>query len=312
MEKTIVYVELNSLLGLSKVLKTQDLDVDEQEALKNIWTLFNEEKIRLVTSGDDIKMDIIMWLNNQGCCVTDTLTPIEAIKEFEKWEKADKNILKAWRRIFYYYDRIESIPKQYNDNSAYIKVLPWELLSVKSGKDPDFFLDNLHTVKEILKDCANGLSEIFPQEKWHDLSCIDYQLNWMVLERTFKKLGIELDLEGSYGEEIKRIFGLLNRVINLSKKSSKNPKLNPEHLDFIINTVINKYFTEKSSYIKHIMNCISYGIEYMLTTDKKFIERFRKIKKENTEKFKLLPKKFNLLTPCELQSELFKNKNLFL
>jgi len=307
MEKTIVYVEFNSLLGFSKVLKTEDLDINEQEALKNIWSLFNEEKIRLVTSGDDIKMDIIMWLNNQGCCVTDTLTPLEAIKEFEKWEKANKDISKAWRRIFYYYDRIEPLPKQYKENPANIKELSEELFLIKSAKDSDFFLDNLHTVKQILKECADAFSEIFSEDKWQDLSCIDYSLNWMILERTFKKLGIELDLDGSHGEAIKRIFGLLNRVINLGKKSCKNPRLNLGHIDFIINTVINKYFREKTSCIKHIMNCIYYGIEYLLTTDKKLIERFRAIKKENIDKLKSLPKNFNLLTPCELQSELYKN-----
>ncbi|HOJ42881.1 MAG TPA: hypothetical protein PK800_02060 [Syntrophorhabdaceae bacterium] len=305
MEKEAVYIDFDCLLGFSNALKTH-LSPDEQKALKSIWTLYNEEKIRLVTSRDDMNLDIIMWLNSQGCCVTDTLNPLEAIKEFERWEKADKDTVKAWRRIFYYFDRIEPLPSQYNDTSPYMQGFPEELFTAKSEGDWDAFFTNLNTVKQILKACANAFSDIFSEKKWQDLSCIDYSLNWTLLEWTIKKLGLAAQSQVLDKEDEKRIFGLLNRVVNLSKKSCKTPRLSPEHIDFIVNTVINKYLTGKTRYNKHIINCISFNIEQMLTTDKRLMELFKRIKEENKDKSTIFQKNFNILTPHELQLKILK------
>lgn len=304
MEKKTIYIGFDALLTLSQVLKADHISPEEYDALKNIWKLYDEEKIRLVTSGEDMKMDIIMWLNDHGCCVTDTLTPLEALKEFERWERADKNMAKKWRRVFYYYDRIEFLSKNYDDTSTMIKTLSEEFPGLKVHDDPNCYNYDLTTVKNILKECANTFGEIYSQEKWQDLSSIDYSLNWSVFERAMKKLGIELELHGLYGNANKKIFGLLNRLINLSKKSSKKPQLAPEHINFLLNTVINKYYIQRTNYINHILHCISHSIEYLVDTDKKFIECFRNRREELMGKFKFFQKKFNLLTPYELQSEL--------
>ncbi len=73
-----------------------------QDALEKIP---REERIRLVTNGKDTEMDIILWFNRQGCCITDTLRAIEAINEFEAWNKV--SYIQQYKQILAHFEELE-------------------------------------------------------------------------------------------------------------------------------------------------------------------------------------------------------------
>lgn len=274
-----VYLDFNAL-SLLAMTPEEGEGFEDWMALKKLWDYSRDEKIRLVTSGEDIEMDIIFWLNRQGCCVTDTLTPIEAIDEFERWDRSDKHLTGYWRKIFYYYDQIEFLPKLYDDtDNLYKSFLSIFQNSFYPTGTPDIACDSEQEIHKILTECSRVFDRWFPEQKWRDLRHTDYTLNWNVLESVLSNLGIEPVLDGVPGEKNRRLFGLLNRVVGLSKKSSRNLPMQDSHINFVIGMVIKKYHHQsRNNDLRHIFNCLHHKIGFFVTTDHSLIKLFNEKK----------------------------------
>ncbi|MCX8110261.1 MAG: hypothetical protein N3D15_03310 [Syntrophorhabdaceae bacterium] len=309
MDRPVIYLDFSSLntlaMGFGAVQRIKNEDSDN---IKKIWKAFKNEKLKLVTSGRDMKMDIIMCLNNQGCCITDMLTPKEAIEEFERWDKSDKEQTKYWRRMIFYFEQIDFLPEIYEheDHGHPLDDLisPLSDMYGSTEKPPHVISFNEGEIKDILRECIRIFEYVFPETKWHDLRHIDYSLNWKAMELALTNLNIDSVLSGERGERIRRLFGLLNRVIGLSKKSSRKLPLDKSHGEFIIDMVIKKYFQPlEKSCIKHILNCLSHKIEFFLTTDYWLIDKISRIKD-----FKPSLKNLDIITPSQLVEKIDVDK----
>ncbi|MBP9560297.1 MAG: hypothetical protein KBE27_00585 [Syntrophorhabdaceae bacterium] len=308
MDKPIIYLDFSTLKTLAQGHIKDTLPYHgDQDALKEVWDAFKDERIGLVTSGQDMEMEIIMWLNNQGCCVTDTLTPLEAIEEFERWEGSDREQTRYWRRIFFYFEQLNFLPQIYDDQGDFLE----NLISLFSQHPditehtPDVLSFSEDETRRILRECAGVLKCVFPEQSWHDLRHIDYSINWKALGLALNNLNIEPVLHGDEGVKIKRLFGLLNRVIGLGKKSSKNLPMEKGHTDFIIDMVMKKYFHPPvNSHVRHISNCFFHNIDILLTTDYNLVEGFSKIKERFNEEPGLLLKKIEVVSPLKLKTRI--------
>ena len=110
----ITYLDHHAINLLAKSHCGDERQLRDWQAMHHIWKVFQEGKIRLITSGDDTGIDIILCLNQQGCCVTDTMMAVEAIEDFEAWNKAEGNSWKSGnlclsilnRLMFYQYFQV--------------------------------------------------------------------------------------------------------------------------------------------------------------------------------------------------------------
>jgi len=303
-DKIDIYLDFNVLNLLAKEhVKDSDPLYNEWMALKTIWRAYQEGRIRLVTSGEDTEMDIIMWLNNQGCCVTDVLTPLESIEEFARWDRSDSDLIRYWRRVFFYFEQTELLSRVFEDTEGLFE----DLQSTFSFSlvTPKFHIDlsyNEQDTRKILRECAGIFADIFPEQNWQDLRHIDYSLNWRVFELALKNLKIEPTLSGDEGERNRRLFGLLNRFIGLSKKSCKKPPMDNGHRDFIIDMVIKKYYqTQQDRGLRHIFHCICNDIGFFVTPDHNLIRVFNEKKQLLNEHPEFSSKRLELVLPSELK-----------
>lgn len=306
MDKRFVYLDFNALKTLAQGnTKSMSSNPMEEKSMQEIWHTFKDEKIALVTSQKDMEMELISWFNHQGCCITDMLTPMEAIEEFERWELSDKDQTRYWRRILFYFEQIDILPETYHEQGGLLE----EIISLLeqshiNGYPSNNLSLNENDTREILRECIRVFEYVFPEKNWHDLRHVDYSINWKVMELALKNLHIELELSGEKGIKNMRLFGLLNRLIGLCKKSSKNLPLDKGHGEFIINMVLKKYYQPlEKSYIKHIYSCLIHHINLYLTTDYNLIERFHKAKEYHSEKTVALFKTLDIVTPTKLKTK---------
>lgn len=273
-KSSVVYVDYTVLGLLSRRIPESDPAFDDWQSASIIWRNFRDEKIRLVTHGKETEMDIILWLNRQGCCITDTLKAMEAIKEFEAWDKVEKGHVQQFKQMLVHFEELELLYLPagnyggYPTNEEIAEVLKLE--SIESNHD--------HTTEDdgdLLKECLADLNSWYTEDRWIDLKRTDYQLNWQILESVFAKHGIEPIFRGAEGARNRYLFGLLNRAVGLTKKSCGRLPASESHINFIINMVLQKYCQNQVfNGISHLLHCIRHHINYYLTSNCHLIQGF--------------------------------------
>jgi hypothetical protein len=258
---------------------------EDGQAAARIWEHFLNNRIDLVTSEEDTKMDIILYLNNEGCCVTDTLVAIEAIHEFERWGKINRGRTEAYRRLFEYFDRLRVLPGFVESRADSLfsgseeetltrirAIVSSPERSEKRSHGPE---NSFESEYRILGECLKDLNRWYTDESWHNLRKTDYQLNWDILESVLLSPEEELSGPARSRERTGRIFGLLNRAVGLSKKSCGKLPMPEGHIAFVIKTVTQKYNYRRDERIAlHILHCIRHGIPFFISTDADLIQRY--------------------------------------
>jgi hypothetical protein len=318
----VAYVNLNLLNLLSTSVLGNDELLKDLGAAQAIWEHFKEDRIRLVTDWKETEMDIILWLNRQGCCVTDTLVAIEAVKDFEKWGKTDAKVIRQYKQILGYYDDIEILPNRTENYTSgkgtkgtqesdkkLLSLLCEEILSF-SSKDRDSTYHQEENCN-VLQECLNDLDHWYTHTDWRDMRRIDYTINWNILESVLSKRQIEPVFNGSKGEKNRYLFGLLNRTIGLSKKSCGQLPMTQNHIGFVINTVMQKYhYRQEERDARHICNCVRHNINLFITIDYSLIDGF------NRKRYLLLDHpefssiKLELVTPSEFEGRVLAKAGL--
>jgi hypothetical protein len=256
----------------------------ETHAMRALWQTFSENKVRLVTCSQETETDIILWLNKQGCCITDTLRAVEGIEVFERWEKADRDETKAYKRMILCFEQLDVLPSESRNHYAQFRedresrkdlelLLLRELFciqDVKPSPETDPEVDY-----QILRECLAVLDQWYTDVLWHDLRRTDYGINWAILESVLKLHNMEPAFAGNSGGRNRNLFGLLNRAAGMSKKSSGKLPMTDSHIDFILKTVIRKYrCREEARHVCHIMRCMAHGVPFFVTADAKLAEVF--------------------------------------
>ncbi|MBA4418434.1 MAG: hypothetical protein C0392_11095 [Syntrophus sp. (in: bacteria)] len=272
-----IYVERRTLSGLAGHPSQGASDVQgEVAALRRIWKLYKKKKILLITSRKDMETDIILWLNRQGCCVTDTLVVMEAIKEFGEWSGADKKILESHKRLVHYFDEIEVLPAPYDGSitmDPLFTLIIEKVLGIteKESSSPH----PMEEERKMLSECARDLHLWYTGDGWKNLRRTDYKLNWDLLSSMFTRQGGKTAYAGKEGERNLALFGLLNRSIGLIKKSCPALPVPDIHINFIIDMVLKKYhYLQEERDALHILLCIRNRIPFLMTTDQDLIMRF--------------------------------------
>ena len=167
----VIYIDCLILDILAAARFENDAIRQERVALEKIWQYFKEDRIRLVTCGDEMEQDIIIGLNSLGCCVTDTIQITDNIDEFERWEKVDRQETKRWRQVIDLYDQLEHLG-DYEDylegsgkrNSVFYpdKDL-FTLLNndvLQFGEPEEYHEKYRDEDVAILRDCVNDLQQL--------------------------------------------------------------------------------------------------------------------------------------------------------
>lgn len=315
-EPPAAYVDGRILNCLTGSCFGNDIIREEYNALKKIWQYFKEERVRLVTSGEELEQDIIIGLNGLGCCVTDAIQITDNIDEFEKWEKVDKDDVAKWRQIIDLYDQLEFL-EEYGkypgdtgkihdiscDNEGLLTLLRDEVF--QTGWFGNSHADYRDEDEVILRDCANDLCNWYPKELWKDLRRVEYDINWRILERVLLKHSLEPIFHGKEAVRNKHLLGLLNRVVGFGKKSCPQLPLKQGHIYFIIDAVMKKYYCRQEDRTGvHIVKCIEHAVDYFLTLEEAFIDMFNKKKNVLATHPSCNNLKLQIVRPVELLSRL--------
>ncbi len=284
----VIYVDCRILQAMTNFRFENDAIRQESIALKKIWQFFKEDRIRLVTCDEQIEQDIIIGLNSLGCCVTDAIQLTDNIDEYEKWNNVDKKESTQWRQIIDLFDKLEILGDY-----------EYPLNGGKKQGDEDFeenfsmFLcnevlrsegeNNCHSKcyeedMAILRDCANDLNNWYEKDIWRNLRGVEYDLNWKILEKKLREHEMEPTLCGESAARNKYLLGLLNRVIGFGKKSCSRLPLEPDHIHFIVDVVMKKYYHRQDNNVVHIIKCIKHDVDYFISVDDKLIDSFNKKK----------------------------------
>ena len=276
------YVDLSFLVFLAKQLPPSEELREEWNAARNIWKYYQDRKLRLLTDESETEVDMIVHLNSHGCFVSDTLMTREEIEKFRGWGKADPLLAEEFERIVDYYEDLE-----------YIKPLQDRQLSgVRRGQGGGAysFIDRLlaNVIKEpperekkslqydSLKECLCLLGERYTEDLWRDLKRIDYELNWEILEQVLIGRGASVNIRNEEGAWTRNLFGLFLRAVALSKKSSRTPAMTDNHMEFVINTVLNKYSCDaRERCVRHITISATRRIQNFLTMEPCLIDLIR-------------------------------------
>jgi hypothetical protein len=273
-----------------------------QEAMRSLWKEFRNDRINFVTSKNDMEMDIILSLNKGGCCITDTLKVEEAIEEFDRSGITDKSIIKQYKRILLFYEQIEALSHVFDRNSLF-NFLRDDVLCCEEKRE---ISDNeIQMVNNILRDCTGILHLWYSDSLWRDLRYIDYQLNLNILTFVLKKHNLKTGFEGNRGQVNRNLFGLVNRVIGLCKKSHWRLPVDMNHADFIIKTVLQKYnYCQGERNAIHMHYCARSGISLFLTIDDDFIRRFNEKKHilQNHPEFSFI--NLLVLNPIDMEQQI--------
>jgi len=196
------YLGYHAFSVLISSFSSTDKLFNDWKSLRNIWRHFKNDRIRLVTCAKDLETDIILWLNKQGCCVTDTLRAVEAIEEFDKWGLYGREETKQWKRYLMYYEQIDLLPQSQDDSSTKYgsgNESDQEIMLVlnnilRPGEKADKYCHFSGGEYDILRDCLKDLHLWYEDEQWNDLKATYYELNWdifmAVLEARHAKPGV--------------------------------------------------------------------------------------------------------------------------
>jgi hypothetical protein len=282
----IAYLDYNALSTLAAMPPKTDERLREWQAMQDLWKSSRAGRVRLVTGKQDMETDMLLWLNGQGCCITDVLRATEAIEEFEKWGLADKENIKYWKRTLFFCEQVEGLPQRFDSSSeaiaerdSVVAFLADEILS-RMNKTCYSTSDDAWEAYHVLQDCSKNLHLWYANALWEDLKRTDYQRNWEILCSILPRYDIEPVFDGDAGARNRSLFGLLNRVVGLCKKSYRKLPVDSNHSEFIIKTVLQKYnYREEERSALHIYRCAEQGVTFFLTTERNLIERY--IEKKN-------------------------------
>lgn len=273
-KSSVVYIDHTLLSLLPKHLLGADPDFDDWNATNILWRNFREEKIRLTTHGKETEMDIILWLNGQGCCITDTLRAMEAIKEFEMWNKAEKSHVQQYKQMLALFEELELLHLPAGNYEGYPK--HEEIAGVLKLKPRELDRDQAHEDDlNLLRKCLADLNGWYTEDLWSDLKRTDYQLNWQILESVLSRHGIEPVLHGAEGARNRHLFGLLNRAVGLTKKSCGRLPVPDSHINFVLSMVLQKYNHDHLlSGVSHLLHCIRHHINFYVTINHDLIQGY--------------------------------------
>ena len=296
------YIDYHALTALSLMPSEAGECFQESQAMRSMWKEFQEDRINFVTSIKDMEMDIILFLNSQGCCITDTLRANDALVEFDRSGIANKDNIKQYKRILMFYEQIEALPEVFDRDPLFdfLKdaVLCYENKKVISENE-------MQSVNDILQECSSDLHLWYSDEQWKDLKYTDYRLNLDIFTSVLKRRNLETGFEGNRGEWNRNIFGLANRVIGLCKKSHWRLPVDKNHADFIIKTVLQKYnYCQEERNVIHVHHCIRNGINFFLTGDYDLAGRFERNKHifQNHPEFSSVS--LHVLTPTDMELQI--------
>lgn len=275
----VVYVDYSALNILAGPRSQGEMDRDGS-ILDELWEQFEEGDVSLVTGPEDTKMDLILWLNSEGCCITDTLVVTETIDDFERMGYVDQERAGGFRKAFDYYDRLDILPGKgtpgKDQEGKMLSLILAALFGPSPYQDPHGGGPNPEELV-ILRDCLQGLEAWYRDTEWRDMRKTHYDLNWKALASALAAHGMEPTLAGPEGARTRRLFGFLNRMVGLSKKSWPRLPMSPGHVDFVINTVLGKYsYHEEDRIVRHILNCLTHNIPYLLTGNDRMIMGFER------------------------------------
>jgi hypothetical protein len=210
--------------------------------------------------------------------------------------------MKCWKRILLFYEQIETLPQIFDRDSLF-DFFRDDIFCYEDKKIiPE---DEIQTVLDILRECSNALHLWYSEDRWRDLKYTDYLLNRDILLSVLKKHDLEVAFEGEKGERNRNIFGLVNRVIGLCKKSHWRLPVDQNHADFIIKTVLQKYnFSPGERNIRHIHHCTRNGISLFLTGDHDLARRFNEKKHILRNRIELSSTSLNILNPMDMEQQI--------
>ena len=275
---TSAYVDYHILDLMARAGMSDQGLISDWNAMRSIWQRFKEDRVYLVTSVDEMELDFVIHMNRGGLCVTDTFQITDNIDDFERWELADRSDTSHWRAIVDLYDQLEIIsghddlvgehahPHFCEQVAHVLKEAPTD-----DGSRPTAFDEEM----VILRDCAAALHDVYDMGLWADLKHIQYGLNWKVLQSVLPKHSRGATLNNEDASLNKNLLGLLNRLVNIGKKSCPRLPMQDRHIDFVLDIVRKKYCQEDiDRSVSHIAHCLRNHIDYYLTTDADLAEKF--------------------------------------
>lgn len=296
-KSSVVYVDHTILTLLSAHTLKDDPVFADWQAIRTIWRKLREEAIRVVTHGKDTEMDIILWLNGQGCCITDTLRAMEAIKEFELWGKDEKSRIQQYKQILAYFEEIELLQLQPDNHTDDQEAKEIAAVFQQNNEEPHGNMIDIHR-HHILGTCLSEIGKWYTSDLWSDLKRTDYQLNWQILESILAREGIEPLFRGEEGAKNRYLFGLLNRAVGLAKKSCGKLPVPDNHINFVVTMVLQKYGDDQVSRgIRHLMHCVKSHIDFYVTVNYRLAQSFNANKQAFQESLKLTSLNIALFTP---------------
>jgi hypothetical protein len=299
-------VAFDSILALAGVPFLRIEGDHEIRSLRRIWQSFQKSRLSLLAEADEMEIDVILWLNRQGCCVFDTLMVMEAIEEYEKWVLIDPQEVEGFKRAFEYYEQLELFPPhpQTADGAERHErtkeILNSELLNGlgATGKE-----DTGESAVRLLRQCLGVLHERYHAGQWQDLRATEYQLNWEILAPCLAREGRAASFGTEDGQTNREIFGLFCRAVALSKKSCPTPSMAESHMEFVIRTVLKKYrYEKKQRYVLHLLSCVEHGIPYFITLDGELIARAAANKRIFEEYRELFPGGLQIVSPSMFEA----------
>jgi hypothetical protein len=269
-----VYVDAKMLRFIGESMQEPTPVSIEGDAAKRLWQRFIQGEVRLVTVLDDTEIDIILWMNREGCCVFDTLMLMEAIDHFAGWGRSETGTVELFRRVVDLFEQLEGLPPN-------LREVPED--SVEAERDLRKALSEgfslwgdcgsgsggpVETREMLLFECLAKLKDWYRDSVWHDMRSIEYERNWEILAEVLEERGTYALFQGNDAGPNRELFGLLCRAVNLSKKSCPSPEMSRSHVEFVIKTVLEKYGApEGERTAAHYIHCIRQGVAWFLTPD---------------------------------------------
>jgi hypothetical protein len=230
---------------------------------------------------------------------------MEAIREFENWGQEERGRIQRYKQVLIHYEELELLPfsetgsKKNSENKEIVRLL-------NPAPDKPEVDRSTGADAALLRQCLMDLGSWYTENRWRDLKRTEYELNWGILECVLRKQGLEPISTGIAGKRNRRLFGLLNRAIGLSKKSCGLLPMPDSHIDFVIRTVLGKYgHTRRDQGIHHILHCVRHGINLFSTTDRLLIDDFSRYKPLLEKHLGLSHLDLELVNPSPLGQRLF-------
>jgi hypothetical protein len=271
------YVGYHALSLLVKAGAANNAAGPEQEAMRAIWEYHKKDRLRLVTSGEAMEMDMVIAFNIEGCCVTDTYMITGDIEAFETWDRTDRGLTEQWKQVVELFDQLEVLDREREGTqSAEDTLFSYVRDEVLCEEGNDAVPHNRDKDDvEILRNCAKHFRDWYGEDRWRDLRRIEYDLNWKILESELLRCSIEPVFEGKDGAQNRCLLGLLNRVVGFGKKSCPRLPMSPQHIDFVVEAVMKKYGGDRREHeIHHIVHCIEHDVDFLITVDEDLMARF--------------------------------------